>query len=165
MANHGTTGTRCTRFGEGLTPKEMRFCEEYVKDFNGAGAVRRANLCPEKPEYAAQYATKYLAKDAVKDYIQQLMNVMSEKCSTTADDLLKFWSTVMLDPNESTNNRLKASDYLGKALGVFTVKVDTQQAPTIIMDLGLPPAPPEPLAIEAAVDIVMEDDEDDADSD
>lgn len=162
---YGTSGSRCTRFGDGLTPKEMRFCEEYVKDFNGAGAVRRANLCPNKPQNAAQYASKYLEKEAVQDYIKQLMNAMSERCETTVDDLLTFWTTIMLDPNESTNNRLKASDYLGKALGAFTVKVETNQAPTIIMDLGLPPASSEPLAIEAAVDIVMEDDDSDSDTD
>lgn len=159
---YGTSGSRCTRFGDGLTPKEMRFCEEYVKDFNGAAAARRANI--GKPEYGAQMASKYLEKEAVQDYIQQLMNAMSEKCSTTVDDLMTFWTTIMLDPNESTNNRLKASDYLGKALGAFTVKVETNQAPTIIMDLGLPPAPPEPLALEPAVELVMEDDDDESDT-
>lgn len=158
-----TSGTRCTRFGDGLTPKEMRFCEEYVKDFNGAGAVRRANLCPNKPEYAAQYASKYLCKQEVQDYINQLMSVMSEKCTTDVDDLMTFWTQVMLDPNESTNNRLKASDYLGKALGAFTVKVETNQAPTIVMDLGLPPVT-EPLALEPAVELVMEDDDDESDT-
>lgn len=161
----GMTGTRCTRFGDGLTPKEIRFCEEYVKDFNGAGAVRRANLCPENPQYAAQYASKYLEKEMVRDYINQLMTVMSEKCQTTVEDLMNFWTTVMMDANESTNNRLKASDYLGKALGAFTVKVDTQQAPTIVMDLGLPPAPSQPLALEPAVEMIMEDDEDESDTD
>lgn len=162
--NHGTQGTRCTRFGDGLTPKEMRFCEEYVKDFNGAAAVRRANLCPEKPEHAAQYASKYLIKEHVKDYIQQLMNAMSERCTTDVNDLMTFWTTVMMDANESTANRLKASDYIGKAIGAFTVKVETQAPPTIIMDLALPPTTPEPLALESAVDIVMEDDENDTNS-
>ena len=156
----GMTGTRCTRFGDGLTPKEIRFCEEYVKDFNGAAAVRRANLCPDKPQFASQYANQYLNKEMVRDYINQLMTVMSEQCMTTVEDLMKFWTTVMMDANESTNNRLKASDYLGKALGAFTVKVDTNQAPTIVMDLALPSAPPEPPALEPAVEMIMEDDED-----
>lgn len=161
---YSASGTRCTRFGDGLTPKEMRFCEEYVKDFNGAAAVRRANLCPNKPEHAPQYASRYLAKQEVKDYIQQLMNVISEKCTVEVDDLLKFWSTIMNDPNESTPNRLKSSDYIAKVIGAYNVKVDVQQAPTIVMDIGLPPGSPPPLAIEAGVEMLI-DDEDDNDED
>lgn len=164
MASSGT-GSRCTRFGDGLTPKEIRFCEEYVKDFNGAAAVRRANLCPNNPQYAAQYASKYLAKDAVQNYVQQLMSVMSDQCTTDVNDLMLFWTTVMLDANESVANRLKASDYLAKALGAYNVKVETNQAPTIIMDLGLPPAPTEPLGLEPAIELVMEDDDDESNPD
>mgnify|MGYP003310900052 CR=1 FL=1 len=130
--NHGTTGSRCTSFGDGLSPKEIRFCEEYVKDLNGAAAIRRANLC-NNPEHASQRANTYLKKQAVRDYIEQLLNVISEKCMTDVNDLMKFWTTVMLDANESTANRLKASDYIGKAIGACTVKGDTQATPTIVM--------------------------------
>ena len=151
------TGCRNTRFGE-MTPREIRFCEEYVKDFNAAAAMRRCGFGEDAS--AKQTGYKYLKKQVVKDYIQKLMGRMTEQCETTVDDLMVFWTEVMNNPSESTNNRLKASDYLGKALGAFTVKVETQQAPTIIMDLGLPPAPPEPLALDAAVEIVMDEDED-----
>lgn len=149
------TGGRNTKFGE-LTPKEILFCEEYVKDFNAAAAMRRCGFGDDN--CAKQTGYKYLTKENVKEYIKNLLNRMKEQCQTTVDDLMTFWTQVMLDPNESTANRLKASDYLGKTLGAFTVKVETQQAPTIVMDLGLPPAPPEPIAIDAAVDMVMEDD-------
>ena len=155
-------GTRCEAWGE-MTPKEIRFCEEYVKDFNGAQACIRAGL-GKNPNAASQVAHKYLKKDNVKDYIRQLMNKTTERCQTEVDDLMQFWTAVMLDPNESTANRLKASDYLGKVLGAFTVKVETKQAPTILMDFELPPAT-EPLALEAAVDYVMEDDTEDIEDD
>ena len=163
--NHSTSGTRCTRFGDGLTPKEMRFCEEYVKDFNGAAAVRRAGLSPNNPQYAPQYASKYLEKEAVKDYINQLMTVISEKCVVEVDDLLKFWVTVMHDESESTPNRLKASDHIAKVIGAYNVKVDVNQAPTIVMDLALPPTPDPLPVLEPAVELILEDDEDDTDSD
>ena len=72
---------------------------------------------------------------------------------------MQFWTVVMLDVNESTPNRLKASDYLAKALGAYNIKVETQSAPTIVMDLGLPQPSPEPLAIEAGAEILIEDDD------
>ena len=40
------TGSRCMQFGE-LTPREIRFCEEYVKDFNAAAAMRRGGFGEE----------------------------------------------------------------------------------------------------------------------
>lgn len=154
-------GTRCEAWGE-MTPKEIRFCEEYVKDFNGAQACIRLGI--GNPNTAAQTAHKYLKKPHVKAYIEQLISKTTERCQTEVDDLMQFWTTVMLDPNESTANRLKASDYLGKVLGAFTVKVETKQAPTIIMDFELPPAT-EPLALQTAVDYVMEDDTEDIEDD
>ena len=153
---HGTSGTRCTRFGDGLTPKEIRFCEEYVKDFNGAAAIRRANLV-SNPEHAPQQANAYLKKQHVRDYIEQLQNAISERCEVDVNDLLTFWTSVMWDADEATANRLKASENIGKAIGAFTVKVDTQAPPTIVMDLALPQATPQPLALEPAIEIVMED--------
>lgn len=146
----GAQGSRCEAWGE-LTPKEMRFAEEYVKDFNGAEACRRAGI--GDPKNAAQSAQRYVRKPAVQAYIEQLMTKTTERCQTEVDDLMNFWTSVMLDPNESTANRLKASDYLGKVLGAFTIKVETQKAPTIVMDLCVPPAP-EPLALQAAVEFV-----------
>ena len=152
----GSTGTRCMQFGEELTPKEIRFCEEYVKDFNGSAAIRRGNLSPKKPENARQMANKYLQKQPVRDYITKLMNAMSEKCTTDVNDLMTFWTTMMLDVNESSANRLKASDYIAKVLGVYNIKVDTNVAPTIIMDLqpALNVAPPEPIAIDAPIEMI-----------
>ena len=146
----GAKGSRCEAWGE-LTPKEMRFAEEYVKDFNGAAACRRAGI--GKSDTAAQSANKYLRKEHVQAYIQKLMVKTSEKCQTDVNALMEFWTTVMYDCNESTANKLKASRYLGEVLGAFTVKVETQKAPTIVMDLCVPPAP-EPLALQAAVEFV-----------
>ena len=155
----GTTGSRCMQFNEGkLTPKEMRFAEEYIKDFNATQAAIRAGITND-PGYGGTIGSLTLKKDHVRDYIEQLMSKISEQCMTDVNDLMGFWTEVMLNPNESTANRLKASDYLAKALGAYNVKVETNQAPTIVMDLGLPPAQ-EHLAIAPAVEIIMEDDED-----
>lgn len=151
----GAQGSRCEAWGE-LTPKEMRFAEEYVKDFNGAEACRRAGI--GDPKTAPQSAQRYIKKPQVQAYIQKLMIKTSEQCQTEVNDLMEFWTKIMLDPNESTANRLKASDYLGKVLGAFTIKVETQKAPTIVMDLCIPPAP-EPLALEPAVEYIMDDDD------
>ena len=158
----GTTlGKRTNKFNDGvITLAEIRFAEEYVKDFNATQACIRTGQYPNnKNNVASAAGNRYLNKPWVRDYIQELLNKMSEKCMTDVNDLMEFWTGVMLDPNEAISNRLKASDYLAKVLGAYNVKVETNQAPTIIMDLGLPPAP-EQLAIAPAVEIIMEDDDD-----
>ena len=141
---------RCQQFGE-LSTKDIRFCEEYVKDHNGAEAIRRLGI--GNPKTAAQTAHKYLKRPEIKDYIEQLMTKTSEMCEVERNDLMNFWVTVMNDPNESTANRIKVSKLLGDAMGVFTLKVETQQAPQIIMDIGLPPAV-EPLALEESYEVI-----------
>lgn len=154
-------GSRCMAFEGELTPKEMRFAEEYVKDFNGSAAVRRAGLAGETVN-PSNTAGKLLRKPWVQNYIQNLMNAAAARCSTSVDDLMEFWTTVMLDANETTSNRLKASDYLAKTLGAYTVKVETQQAPTIVMDLGAP-TPLTALPESIAEAMVYEDDCEDSD--
>lgn len=141
---------RCEQFGE-LSTKDIRFCEEYVKDHNGAGAIRRLGI--GNPNNAAQTANKYLKRPEIKDYIDQLMTKTSETCEVERRDLMKFWAQVMNDPNESTSNRIKVSKLLGDAIGIFTIKVETQQLPTIIMDFELPPQE-EPLALEESYEVI-----------
>lgn len=141
---HGTTGTRCTRFGD-LNMKERRFAEEYIKDFNATQSALRAGLAKDNSGNCASVAgSQMLKKESVRDYIEQLMTAVSARCIADAEDIRQFWTTVMLDANESTNNRLKASDYLAKANGMYNTTSERNEAPTIIMDLG---APPEQLVI------------------
>jgi phage terminase small subunit len=59
-----------------LTPKIKRFCEEYIKDFNGLQAAIRAGYSKKT---AKEQASQLLTKLNVQDYLSILKKGLSDK--------------------------------------------------------------------------------------
>ena len=65
MGNLSQSGNNSRKGPNGLTPLQQRFCEEYVKDFNGKQAYLRASENKLQKNAAAR-AYELLQKDEVK---------------------------------------------------------------------------------------------------
>lgn len=78
-----------------LSPKQQRFCEEYVKDLNGTQAATRAGYSPKT---ANEQSSRLLAKVNVQEKIAQLQAEITERNKLKADDVIQelralgFWS-------------------------------------------------------------------------
>jgi len=59
-----------------LTPKQKRFCEEYVIDFNGTQAAIRAGYSKKT---AAAIANEILAKPEITEYLGILQTKLQER--------------------------------------------------------------------------------------
>ena len=68
-----------------LTPKQDVFCQEYLKDLNGAQAAIRAGYSENS---ARQIATENLSKPVIQDRVQALMDERSERTRLDADYVL-----------------------------------------------------------------------------
>lgn len=76
-----------------LTPREARFIKEYLIDFNGAGAVRRAGYTYEKRDkvtgvmhdYSRQIAYELLTKPYIVAEINREMQKRTKKLDLNAD--------------------------------------------------------------------------------
>jgi phage terminase small subunit len=66
---------------EELSNKELRFCEEYVVDWNGARAARVAGYSEKT---AKEQASRMLTKVNVKDHIQEIKDNLSLLSGVTA---------------------------------------------------------------------------------
>lgn len=132
------SGSRCMQFGE-ITPREIRFCEEYVKDFNGTAAAKRANLGAENS--CKQIAHQYLKKPHVREYVRELQMRISERCEVEADDLIRYWLSVMNNPGERTSERTKASICLARTLGIWDHVQKDDKPPVILYDLEVKALP------------------------
>ena len=55
-----------------LTEKQIRFCNEYIKDFNATRSYKAAYPGCKKDETAAQAGSRMLRNVKVKEYIEQL---------------------------------------------------------------------------------------------
>jgi phage terminase small subunit len=69
-----------------LEPKQQAFCREYVIDFNGADAARRAGYSKKT---AKEQATRLLTKVHIQTEIQQLVEKALKRNDITIDRVLK----------------------------------------------------------------------------
>lgn len=70
---------------KGLTPKQKRFCEEYVIDFNATQAAIRVGYSAKT---ANEQAARMLANVSISEYIAQLQLQMKERSGVDADDVV-----------------------------------------------------------------------------
>ena len=69
-----------------LTPKQIRFCEEYMIDLNGAQAAIRTGYSQKT---AKQIASELLTKPDLQEYIQRLADNRAKRTEITADNVLR----------------------------------------------------------------------------
>ena len=102
----------------GLKPKEERFCQEYVIDYNGTKAAIRAGY---KVSDAANRATRLLKKAEVSARVHELEKEMAERLALSQDyvvlQLMRRYNEC-IEQNDN-KNALKALELMGKHLGMF----------------------------------------------
>lgn len=94
-----------------LTPKQQIFCEEYVA--NGGNGTKAAIKAGYSKKTAYAMANENLKKPDIKEYIEQLTRPAKNRRIASAQELLETLTEIMANPEESTNNRLKAIGMLG----------------------------------------------------
>lgn len=69
-----------------MTPKQTRFCEEYLVDLNATQAAIRAGYSPKTTN---QIASQKLAKLKIQHTIMELRQQITERTQVTIDRVLK----------------------------------------------------------------------------
>jgi phage terminase small subunit len=96
-----------------LTPKQRRFVGEYLTDRNAAQAAIRAGYAH------GDSGRQLLAKLHVSAAIAEAMKAQAQWAGIEADTVVEFWAEVMRDASQGTQQRLRASEFLAKYLGMF----------------------------------------------
>ena len=102
-----------------LTPKQERFCEEYLVDLAPRAAAARAGLSPGT-------GSQLMAHPKVLARIEELKAARSARVNLKADDVLAglHAEATKGDMNEPNPSRIRAWELIGKHLGMF---VDRKQ--------------------------------------
>lgn len=109
-----------------LTPKQKAFADYYIECGNASEAARRAGYSPKTAE---KIGSENLQKPEISAYIQERMTQQDATRVASADEVLRFYSSVMrgqekdafgLDP--SLADRLKAADSLMKRYAIGAEK-------------------------------------------
>ncbi|MCM1234893.1 MAG: terminase small subunit [Ruminococcus flavefaciens] len=134
-----------------LTPRQQKFCDEYLISGNATDAAIKAGYSPKT---AKNIGSENLAKPDLKAYIEaQLAALHSEKIAD-ATEVLEYLTSVMrgehkeeiplmcgdgmqtlADKEVGAKERLKAAELIGKRFGLFTDRVGIDGAvPVVIRD-------------------------------
>lgn len=127
-----------------FTNKQIKFCYEYLKDFNGTKAAIRAGYAKNS---ANEQAARMLAKDSIQSFIKELNGKIEKKDimdiqeiqerltsmarGETSEEVVvtenvgDFTSVAkVLSKKVSAKEQVKALELLGKANALFVDKVD-----------------------------------------
>ena len=75
-----------------LTPKQKAFADEYIKCGNATQAARKAGYSERA---ARQIATENLTKPSISEYIGIRMKQIDDDRVASADEVMRFFSSVM----------------------------------------------------------------------
>lgn len=118
----------------GLTPKQERFVAEYLVDLNATAAARRAGY--KDPNIGRQLITK----NNVSEAIQAEKAARSQRTELTQDYVLGKLKAIAdreasdaPDSELKVSNQLRALELLGKHLGAFVERLDTDATVRIVL--------------------------------
>lgn len=106
-----------------LTPKQQRFVDEYLIDLNATQAAIRAGYSPKT---AQQIGAENLSKPVIAEAIEQAKAERQKRTLVTQDMVIKGLLTEAewMGEGSSHSARVAAWKELGKAIGMFTDKLD-----------------------------------------
>ena len=128
---------------QSLSPKQKRFCEEYVIDNNGFASAERSG-------YNRKYSCELLKREDVQSYIAWLNEDMRNSRIASAQEVAERLTRIARGEGEEevvTNSgmkvlkgtdvkdRSKALALLGKKHAMFTEKVETKQEFNFVIDI------------------------------
>lgn len=98
--------------------KRKLFCEYYLGAAAG-NAEKAAILAGYSAKCARQTGYKLLQDVQIKQYLAEKSDKICSENIATIEDIQRYWTEVMNDIDEQTKNRLRASELLAKAKGMF----------------------------------------------
>lgn len=99
-----------------MNERQRRFAENYAGNPNAAEAARKAGYSEKTARSTGQ---RLLTNGDIKERIRQLQDEMAQDRILTVAQVKAFWSDTVNDSTEKTADRLKASELLAKAAGMF----------------------------------------------
>lgn len=129
-----------------MTPKQKRFCDEYLIDLNATQAAIRAGYSKKTAKAIGQ---ENLTKPDLKKYIDSRMAEKESELIADQDEVLRYLTSVLrgesrsevvvvenvgnfrseartMDKYPDEKERLRAAELLGKRYGLYTDRVEQE---------------------------------------
>lgn len=113
-----------------LTDKQLRFVEEYVKDFNGLAALQRAGYNASR-ENSGRLLNQMKANPAVKIALAYYTHIRAEKSVVDSQYVMNKWIKTIENMEEAAQKDtkaaaivLRASELIAKSIGMFIERTE-----------------------------------------
>jgi phage terminase small subunit len=109
---------------KGLSPRQRRFCEEYVIDYNGSAAAIRSGYAVK---WADRQAHQNLQHDGIAAYVNELQQEKAAEIAKDVVDKEYVLSKILkalgfAEDAKNTTGMLRAAELLARHLGMLTDK-------------------------------------------
>lgn len=94
--------------------KQKKFADEYIISGNATEAYKKAYPNVKKDETARANASRTLTNANVQAYIEERMAEIDSKKIADQKEVMEFLTSTMRDKENSTKDRLKAAELIGK---------------------------------------------------
>lgn len=112
-----------------LTPKQDRFCREYVIDLNATQAAIRAGYSAKT---AHSVGFENLRKPEIASRITEVVNEANKKAEVTSEEILENLAEIGRAEADGeivkNSDRIRAWELLGKYKTLWTEKIDHQHS-------------------------------------
>ena len=145
-----------------MTPKQKRFCDEYLIDCNAKQAAIRAGFAPKTAEYASNWINNENLKKPnkkfkpeMKAYIDEQLEKIHSTKTADAREVIEYLTSVMrgeqtekvlklvgdgvqeiVNIDVSAKERIKAAELIGKRYGIFKDGLNVDGAVPIVISGG-----------------------------
>lgn len=119
---------------EKLTPKQKAFIDYYKAGNNATESARLAGYKASNEHSLANIGSENLAK--LGEFIKAGEDQLKDERIATIEEVNKFWTEVMNDSEETTKNRLKASELRARCAGAFIDNINVNGAPMAVIITG-----------------------------
>ena len=106
-----------------MTPKQNRFCEEYIIDLNATQAAIRAGYSQKA---ARAIAAENLSKPDIQKKVEELKAAATKKAEVSVQDVLCGIRSIAEDEGATNRDKLKAWELLGRYNGMFTDRIESR---------------------------------------
>lgn len=106
-----------------LTPKQAAFVHEYLVDLNATQAAIRAGYSKKT---ANRIATENLSKPVIQEALREARAAREKRSMITVEWVLAQIASIAQDEEAQQRDRLKALELLGKHLGMWERREDTE---------------------------------------
>ncbi len=121
-----------------LTDKQETFCQKIIEGMSQADAYRAA-YSPKKMSDKTiwENASRLMANDKVVARVKELRDIVATPSIMSAQERLEWLTGIIKSDEETTADKLKASDQMNKMQGEYIQKVEANVTSEVNINIEL----------------------------